>query len=890
MVPAYRTNSIGVLRICALSLVLSAALTPSPTAAPLPLLTSSAAVHALSTPEAAKGYPVDITGVVTYADRIWNGAFLQDRSGAVYVDFRGVGAPALQAGDLIQVDGVTGGEGYTPSVRRAKVRVLGHAPLPRPLLLAPAELYTGQYDTDWVETEGTVQWAGKDAGHVQIRLSAGLFGFTTVSFAPEWSRVPNELVGARVRARGACSIGNDTGVLSVQVLVPSPDRIQVLENHRGGVAQTVSIDALRHLCRQGSAGRRFRITGTVTLRQSTAAYVQDDTGAILVESPAVPELAVGDRVEAIGYPGIAANSAVLRVADVFAIPGHARPAIRPVPVPTLAGGRFDAVLVQVQATLLGSLADPSESVLLLREGSTFFKAVLRSPAGRSRLPLEEGSRIELTGVCATLLPGSATDAFQLLLRDSGDVRLISPPTWWTPGRVLAIVGALLAVTLAAVFWILALHRKVRQQTRVIVRKLENETHLKLAAEEASRAKSTFVANISHELRTPMNGILGMTELLSSTPLTRQQGEYLDMVRSSADSLLAILNEVLDFSKVETGKVELVCEAFDLRGALGDTLQILRLQAYRKGLEMTCDIAEEVPGAVVGDALRLRQILVNLAGNAVKFTESGEIVLSLTVEGRPSQDEVLLHFAVRDTGIGISPEKQRSIFEPFVQADSSTSRRFGGTGLGLTISRRLVEMMGGHMGVESEPGCGATFYFTAVFPVASEASPAGPHAEVLQGAAAPISRTAADSSPERRPAERRARVLVVEDNKINQQVAARMLESAGHEVTIAANGRIALDILQNSRFDVILMDEHMPEMNGIEATRAIRQQEKLSGEHVPVIAVTAAAMRGDRDSCLAAGMDDYLTKPLSRDDLLATVDRHLRPAAMPPPSSSVSVQS
>ncbi len=426
-------------------------------------------------------------------------------------------------------------------------------------------------------------------------------------------------------------------------------------------------------------------------------------------------------------------------------------------------------------------------------------------------------------------------------------------------RLLALVAGVSAVLYAVLLWLVVRGAGVIARQREHIEAIHGHlARAKQAAEQASRAKSAFLANMSHEIRTPMNGVLGMAELLEHTPLDAQQRKFASTIRGSARALMGLLNDILDLSKIDAGRLRLDPQPFDLREVLQECVDLMAPRASQKGVRLAAefDIPPGARVAVVGDALRLQQVVNNLLGNAVKFTAQGEVNLSL--RRAPDAPSGTWRICVRDTGMGIDADTLPRLFEPFAQADAETARRHGGTGLGLAISRELVHAMGGEIDVQSTPGQGATFCVTVAFPAATTVPP----------------RRGQSPPPPSRPLLAARTVLVAEDNPVNQVYVQAQLEALGHTVHLAANGEEALALLERTPVDLVLMDCHMPVLDGYAATRALRERERAdpSRRRVPVMALTASAMAEDQQRCVAAGMDGFLSKPFTRDELVHALAR------------------
>lgn len=965
-------------------------------------LTSVQQVRQVSPEKARSGLPVRLRGIITFFAREGDFA-LQDQTGGIFVLADGVRGDQLGLGRVVEIVGRTEYPDFSPRIHASSVKALELRPLPRAPKTSFEDLTSTRKDASWVEVEGTVHGIVSDtltaAGRVLTRTPAirlAIPGGEVLARA-EWLTDDSalKLIGNKIRidcVAGAVFNARNEWV-GVRLFVPSPNQVTILDSGPSGHSIPISpIAHLLHFNNGGPVGAPVHVRGVVTLQwHGKELFVADQTGAISVQVQNGMRFQPGEVTDVIGFLEVGRYTHILDGTIVQRL--HLGPAPIPTPINAAQGisGSYNSELVKIDGTIVGHYQSQTEDILSIREGSlTFDAAIQHSPGATAHFA--EGSRVSLIGIClADLDDDRAARGFHLLVFAPDNVRVLSHPPWWTPAHAAILIAGLLALTFLILAWVIVLRRRVSKQTRVIRQKLAQEESLRQSAQLANHAKSDFLANMSHEIRTPMNGIIGMTDLILETDLTPVQREHLHTVKSCARGLMTVINDILDFSRIEANKLALDPIPFNLEDALAEPLKGLAIQASQKGLELVCHLSPDVPMTLLGDPGRLCQIIVNLVGNALKFTDHGEILLNVELESR-TESEITLHFSVIDTGIGIPVEKQARIFDAFTQADGKTTRQFGGTGLGLTISSRLVEMFAGRLWVESEPGRGSAFHFTAEFGAATDHAPSpkpvrlqgvpvlvvddnSTNRRILQetlsrwgmdvtlansGAAAlteietvvtsgklfpliivdcnmpfmdgfefmehirrnpkscdtkaimltsagqrgdairckalsiggyltkPVKWTdlfhaiqgvlgteTLDSIPaplltRHSLRETSRRILLVEDNQVNQRVAVRLLEKHGHAVVVANNGREAVEAFDRDRFELILMDVQMPEMDGFEATARIREREKGKSEHVRIIALTAHAMTGDRERCLAAGMDAYLSKPIEPDELYAAV--------------------
>ena len=832
-----------------------------------PPLNSISAVLSLTNEEAGQGRPFHLRAQVTLYVHSAYWLFLQDGPIGIYA-LRPNRELSLKAGDWIEAEGVTLRGGYAPILEPHSVRVVGHSALPELLQVGNLAQKVPEAANVWARVRGRILSSELRSGKGYSSLNFDL-GLASAAKMKIFIGLPDgcdrqRLMDATVEIHGVLGTLSGgaqnrqadamfvKGCEEVEVVVPPAENrslplrdISQLLTYRSGT----QIDDL------------VRVSGVVTLLRGPGQFfLQKGRSGILVElinDENMPK--AGESIEVIGRLMQDEQGFRRLVGASFlhaAIAEHFE--IRHLVSDDFDGPSFAGAMVSAEAKVLTRELAPGRASFSFAFWGWTFAADLPLAKGASTDDLAEvGDKATVTGVARIQFdPDERRYAVTLLVPSPEYLRILAkrPIAERVPwGRVSLAAVALIC---GAFFWISALQSRVKARTRQLEEANERAERARAAAEQASATKGEFLANMSHEIRTPMNGILGMTEAALETPLNAEQKELIETAQSSAESLLTIINDILDFSKIEAGKLQLDLIPFPLRKMLAKRLKIHCGAAERKGLTLTCVVEESVPEVIVSDAVRLSQVITNLVGNAIKFTDRGQVELKVVVD-QLINEGVQLHFYVRDTGIGIPAEKQRSIFEAFSQADASTTRKFGGTGLGLTISTKLAQMLGGSLQVESEEGKGSCFHFTI-------------QAQVVSAKLEPV--PAPKTVPQTSNTTVGLLILLAEDNPVNQKVAVRLLQKQGHSVTVAGSGKAAVERWQKRPFDLILMDVQMPDMDGLEATRVIRQIEKTSGGHVPIIALTAHAMAGDRERCLEAGMDGYASKPIRVDELRQEMER------------------
>jgi signal transduction histidine kinase/ActR/RegA family two-component response regulator len=830
----------------------------------------------MSNEDAGRHHPVDLTATVNlHRPGIFYFTVQQNGTGMYLMDERAKKS-VFQQGDLVRIVGTTEQGGYSPVIVATEVQRIAQGPAPEPVHLDMGELRTGEHENVLIEVEATVQSVRRrqvprpEDSSLRLELRSGDLEFHASVAIPDDFPTP-AWAGKRVRLRGIHSLrtngrGNRVGSA---VVLDSPAEVQVLSSGEQSLSSTSAqiSELFTHLSKV-EEGELVELFGEVTwITESGDVWLQSGISAVLVQ-PAEPMIvAEGDRLTVKGQleRSKLGDPVLRRSRIVNRLPGRHK--LRPHLLSELdiRFTRFAGALVSVEGVVLSVESLNDRKAIRFAVYHWTFTAYLPVWLSSFAAQLNPGDRIAVSGIAELAThPGTLDTYFTIRPRSQFDLRLISHAPWWQRfpwGKAMGFAVLLMA---GAGAWIWLLRRRVQQQTAYLSQQAEalrqHGEELETArrqAEEANSAKSRFLAAISHELRTPLNGLLGFSELLAASALTPQQEDWVRTISASNQLLHSMLNDLLDLSKIQAGGMTLEQIPFSPEEVINSTVELLRPRAAEKRLILQTQIDPFVRQNYSGDPTRVRQILMNLISNAIKFTEKG----SVQVLASPYPDAGL-QLEVIDSGIGISADALARLFQPFTQADSSTSRRFGGTGLGLSICRDLVALMGGTITCESMPGVGSRF--VCRLPLSPTEAvlvlpPSSPVEEELDG----------------------LRVLLVEDNAVNQKLASHFLQSFGCAVELARDGQEAIDLAALDRYDLILMDCHMPRMDGYDATAHIRRS---SGPNAgtPILALTANTAQEDITRCLAAGMNAWMSKPIRRDELAQMLRKHRLESSQPLP--------
>jgi signal transduction histidine kinase/ActR/RegA family two-component response regulator len=837
------------------------------------LFTSADDIQHLTREEAKRGHRVKLRGVVTSVLLPFLSDFvLQDAGRGIYMfkDPTGLQDPP-QIGDALEIEGITESGDFSPIVKVETMTRLGSGQLPEPRHPRWTELMNGSLDAQFFELHGIVTAVGWS--QIDLLMPEGKI---RIEIGTDPERLKN-YENAQIRLRGCLFARWDgtTGLVQPRELWFREAWITL---DQAAPADLFDAPAKRpsDLLRfdpNADAFQRIKVSGQIIYAAAPVYVLSDGTNGVhlLTGKPVV--LRVGDNVDAVGFPDITGSSLTLREAVTRTQNNSALPEAIAVSARDLGTREHDSTRVRIEGRLEHISGLKGEQILEVLSDSRRFLARLRTNEA-SFISLKIDSELQLTGtyVAQEINSDQRLRVFELLLNSPADVRVLSRPSWWNIKHTGMLMGMMATVLLGTMTWINTLRREVKSRTRALNAEMEDRKEAEQEAKEArdianaaSRSKSVFLATMSHEIRTPMNAIIGMNNLLLDTELRGDQRELATIVKTSSEGLLRIISDILDFSKVEAGKLTFESVPFNFRELVENVTAMLKENAQAKGLRIVTRISSNHAMNFLGDATRIQQVLLNLLSNAIKFSEAGDIVVLLEAESMP-EERTALKVSVTDSGIGISHLARERLFRPFEQENDSTTRKYGGTGLGLAISKRLIETMHGKLDFESEVGRGSTFWFTIELPNHAVTSATQTPGQQTERAVAP---KIDPSESAKNHGRRHLKILVAEDNPVNQRVISLQLKKLGYTAELASNGREAFEASKNNSYDIILMDCQMPEMDGYEVTRNIRKIEK---HHTRIIAMTANAMEGDRGKCLAAGMDEYLTKPINMAALKKVLDQ------------------